>query len=81
MYYNDLVRDPAATIGAAYKHFGQDIDPLHTHKIDAWVEQRPKNTFGIHKYTLEEFGLDAKKMREQYAEYTETYKVPNEVHI
>ena len=81
MYYNDLVRDSAAAIGAAYRHFGQEIDSLHARKIEAWVEQRPKNTFGTHKYTLEEFGLDAKQMREQYAEYTETYNVPHEVNV
>ncbi len=78
MYYNDLMRDPAAAIGGAYRHFGDQIDPLHARKIDAWVAQRPKNTFGVHKYTLEEFGLDAKKMREQYAEYMERYNVPVE---
>jgi len=78
LYYNDLLRDPASALGAAYQHFGEPFDPLHARKIKAWVDQRPKNTFGVHKYSLEEFGLDAKKMREQYAEYMERYNVPVE---
>ena len=78
MYYNDLVRDPASALAGAYKHFRTVLDPLHERKIKAWVEQRPKNAFGVHKYTLEEFGLDARKMREQYAEYMERYNVPVE---
>lgn len=78
LYYDDLVRDPAQTIGAAYRHFGDEIDPLHARKIKAWVQQRPKDTFGKHRYTLEEFGLDAREMREQYAEYMERYHVPVE---
>ena len=78
LYYNDLVADSAAALKAAYRHFGDEVDPLHERKIKAWVKQRPKNTFGIHKYSLEDFGLDARKMREQYAEYIERYRVPLE---
>ena len=78
LYYHDLVQDPAAAIGAAYQHFEEPFDPLHARKIKAWVDQRPKNILGVHKYSLEEFGLDARKLREQYAEYMERYNVPVE---
>jgi Sulfotransferase family len=78
MYYDDLIADPVATLGSAYSHFGDVIDPLHERKINAWVQQRPKNTFGIHKYSLEDFGLNPQEMREQFAAYIERYKVPAE---
>ena len=78
MYYKDIVRDPVATLSAAYQHFGETLEPVHERRIKAWVEQRPQHSFGKHKYSLEEFGLDPRKMREQYAEYIDRYNVPVE---
>ena len=77
-YYRDMISDPVESMRSIYRHFGDEIDALHERKIKTWVDQRPKNVFGIHQYSLEDFGLDAKTMREQYAEYTESYNVPHE---
>lgn len=78
LYYNELMRDPVATFQQAYRHFDDELDPLHERKIRAWIAQRPKDSFGVHGYSLADFGLDPQRMREQYGEYIERYRVPAE---
>lgn len=78
VYYKDLVRDPVATIGSAYRHFGESFDPVHALCIKTFLRQQPKDFHGKHVYSIEEMGLDPKQVREQYAEYIETYQVPLE---
>ena len=78
LHYRDLMTDPVAAMRGAYNHFGEDTSTLHERRMTAWVEQRPKNTYGRHVYSLDDFGLDPGKLREQYGEYIETYKVADE---
>lgn len=78
LYYRELVRDPVAAFRAAYHHFGDAMDDLQERKIAAWIQQRPQNTFGVHQYPLQDFGFDARRLREQYADYIERYQVPTE---
>ena len=81
LHYRDLMTDPVAAMRGAYNHFGENISALHERRMTAWVEQRPMNTYGRHVYSLEDFGLDPGKLREQYAEYIETYKVAEEFKV
>ena len=78
LYYQDLVSDPVMTMRKAYQHFHDEVDELHERKIRTWVQQRPQGVFGLHKYSLGDFGLDAARLREQYAEYIDRYQVPDE---
>jgi hypothetical protein len=46
--------------------------------MDAYVEAHPKGEFGVHRYDLAEFGLDAPSLRERFADYTARYDIPEE---
>ena len=78
LHYSELMRDPVAAFRGAYRHFGDELDTLHERKIRAWIAQRPKDTFGVHRYPLADFGLDAKRLRAQYGDYIERYGVASE---
>jgi Sulfotransferase family len=78
IYYRDLIKQPVATMRAAYEHFGENLDPVHARSITTFLRQQPKDYHGKHVYTLADFGLDAKALREEYADYMEAYDVPAE---
>ena len=79
LHYDALMRDPVGALRAAYAHFGDEIEPEHEARMAAWVRQRPKNTFGRHKYSPEDFGLRADALHAQYRDYIDRYSVALEL--
>jgi len=76
--YADLVRDPVATVSGIYDSLGIELDAGAAAAIVAYVEAHPKGEFGVHRYDLASFGLDAGALRERFADYTRRYDVPEE---
>jgi hypothetical protein len=76
--YADLVQHPVATVGAIYSALGLELDPAAASAMDAYVEAHPKGEFGVHRYDLAEFGLDAPSLRERFADYAARYDIPEE---
>jgi hypothetical protein len=74
MRYKDLVADPVATIRAAYEQFGWAFTEDSAAGILRWLDENPAGKHGKRSYSLEEFGLTEQKVRDVYAEYSETYR-------
>jgi hypothetical protein len=70
-----LAKAPVEAIRSAYDHFGEDLNPVHARSINTFLVQQPKNYHGKHVYDIEEMGLDPHQLRQQFAEYIETYEV------
>ena len=43
-----------------------------------WIEAHPQGRHGQHGYSLDRYGLDAKRMSETFREYRERFGVPEE---
>lgn len=67
--YRDLVADPPAAARAVYAHFQIPFPPDLDDRLEAFRRQNPKDRFGAHRYTLEEFGLDRGEEERRYAAY------------
>lgn len=78
LQYAELMDDPVGSVERIYRHFGMELDDLGRRKMAAWIEENPQDRFGRHRYTLDQFGLDADELREQFADYVERYEVPSE---
>ncbi|WP_420433505.1 sulfotransferase family protein [Candidatus Poriferisocius sp.] len=78
LQYAELMDDPVGSVERIYRHFGMELDDLGRRKMQAWMEENPQDRFGRHRYTLDQFGLDADDLREQFADYVERYQVPSE---
>jgi hypothetical protein len=76
--YADLVQDPAATVGAIYGALGLDVASTTLEAVSAYADLHPRGEFGVHRYDLGQFGLDADRLRAQFADYTQRYGVPEE---
>lgn len=58
IYFQDIVSDPISAIARLYAHFGFDFSAEARQAMERYLAQRPREKHGVHRYTLEEFGLD-----------------------
>lgn len=73
--YVELMADPVATIERALDTLGVTPDPSFAGRVRDYLAQRPQGHQGVHRYSLEEFGLDAAAIRADLAPYLDTFRV------
>jgi hypothetical protein len=78
LQYVDLMRDPVAAIEQAYDTLGCTMASELPDRIRAYLAARPQGHAGAHRYSLEEYGLDAATIRADLAQYLQTFSVPAE---
>lgn len=64
--FDNLVRDPKATVRAIYEHFGYEFTPSFSASIDEFMVQNPRYKHGRPEYSLAEFGLDKEVLRRRF---------------
>ncbi|MYB11081.1 MAG: sulfotransferase [Acidimicrobiia bacterium] len=78
LQYAELMDDPVGSVERIYRHFGMELDDLGRRRMAAWMDENPQDRFGRHRYTLDQFGLSADEVRDQFAPYVDRYQVPSE---
>jgi hypothetical protein len=71
--YRDLVRDPVAAVRAVYGHFQRELTPIHERRMRAWMRDNPQGKHGRHRYSLEQFGIDAEQQKKRFSAYRERF--------
>ena len=59
VHYTELVANPLQTVRTIYDYFGYRWNAGLTQNLAQWLVQNPQHTHGVHRYTLEQFGLAA----------------------
>jgi len=67
--YERLVADPIATIREACHHFGYDFSPEYEARARRYIAENPRHKLGVHRYHLEDFGLDEVTVNLHFVEY------------
>jgi hypothetical protein len=74
--YERLVGDPIAVVSEIYERFGFPYDGALEERMRAWLTENRQQRRGVHRYSLEQFGLDPEVVdretalyRERFAEY------------
>jgi hypothetical protein len=76
--YRDLVSDPMGAIKGVYHALGETLPPEVEDGMRRYVTENPQDKHGRHVYSLEDFGIDAGKLREQFGDYRTAYDIPVE---
>jgi len=76
--FEDVVRNPVATLERVYEALGWPIDDRVRQRIRDYATRKPKDARGAHHYSLEGVGLDAATERERYRFYMEQYGLERE---
>jgi hypothetical protein len=79
LHYESLMDDPLETVRGLYKHFGSEVSDLHARRMEAFLEHRPKDAFGHHRYDPADFGWTYEGLAEEFHDYTDRYHVHSEV--
>ncbi|HZO09393.1 MAG TPA: sulfotransferase [Myxococcota bacterium] len=76
--YAELVADPVATVRRIYRHFGDDVGMLHARRMQAWMRERPQETFGRHAYDPADFGWSWDSLASEFRAYRERFSIARE---
>ncbi len=71
--FRDILADPIATIERMYQHFGFDLSPEGRDAMVTYLEQRPREKHGVHRYSLEQFGLSRQRHGRLFTGYCQRF--------
>ena len=75
VHFQALLRDPVATLRAAYARMGRPFGPEHAQRIRDYLADKPQGKFGAHRYSAEEWGFEAGALHARLAPYIERFGV------
>jgi hypothetical protein len=75
VHFQDLLRDPVATLRQAYERMGRRLTEAHADAIRRYLAEKPKGKFGEHRYAPEDWGLTANGLRRDLAPYIDHFRV------
>jgi len=75
IHYRDLIKDPVGVVRQIYDCFGYSFDGRFEARIVAWLDENPREKHGIHRYSLEQFGLTAEKVDRFFSDYREAFGI------
>jgi len=78
LQFRDFVADPLGSIRAIYDHFELEWSPVAEAAMREWQAHAPRGKHGTHHYRFEDWGLCEESLREAFADYVQTFDVPEE---
>ena len=80
LHYDALMKDPVGTVRQLYRQFDSEVSDLHARRMEAFLEHRPKDAFGSHRYDPADFGWTYLGLADEFSDYIERYQVRSEAH-
>lgn len=75
LHYKDLLEDPIGAVSQIYQYFGYPFSELHENNMKQWLAENPQHKHGIHRYSLEQFGLEPDLVNERFAQYRQRFNL------
>jgi len=74
----EVVGDPIACVEKIYRHFELELRTEARNRMRRYLEIHPKDEFGIHRYSLEAFGLEEEAVHAAFKNYRERFGIEAE---
>ena len=74
----EIVSDPIACVEKIYAHFDLTVSDEFRARMRDYVAAHPKDEFGVHRYSLEAFGLEEESVNAAFKGYRERFGVTPE---
>ncbi len=71
--YADLLKSTDDVIKRIYAHAGMNLGEQARNAMLAWEQKNAQHKHGVHKYTLEQFGLTPEIAQGKYSDYIEQF--------
>jgi|SRR5215469_1331781 len=76
--YVAIRSDPIAAIGRIYDHFGWSFSHNAERRMRAVLANQPREQYGLHRYSLAQFGLHRIEATKAFAAYCERFELPEQ---
>jgi hypothetical protein len=76
--FEDVLRDPIGTVEAVYRELDWAMTDPVRQRIADYAKKKPQGSKGSHRYSLEQFGLNATEERERFRFYMERFGIRDE---
>jgi hypothetical protein len=76
--YPDLVSDPLKEIRRITDFVGLSLEPETEGAMQDWIAGNPQNKHGVHRYRLEDFGLDRLRLEKDFEPYRSRFGIRSE---
>jgi len=76
--YADALADPLKQIRRIYDFLGFTLAPATEAAMQHWIATNPQHRRGVHRYRLEDFGLDRSDLERRFEPYRSRFGVPVE---
>jgi hypothetical protein len=73
VYFLELNSDPVRALSEAYARIGLEMSDEAREAMAAWVKENARGSKGTHEFGLDEFGLEARAVRERFGFYVERF--------
>ena len=74
--FGAIEADPLGTAERVYDFLGWPLTPTARARMQAFLVANPKNKHGVHRYTLEQFGLSRAAEAARFRRYCERFAIP-----
>ncbi|MGB1907894.1 MAG: sulfotransferase family protein, partial [Spongiibacter sp.] len=71
--YEDVRSKPMSIVERVYQRAGRNITPAAATAMAQWHNTNEQGRFGVHRYSLEEFGLSEAIINDRFAEYIDRF--------
>jgi hypothetical protein len=75
VHFQSLLADPVGSVEQAYRRMQREFTPEHAERIRAYLAEKPRGKFGVHKYRAVEWGFDAEALRGRLSPYIDHFGV------
>ncbi len=73
--YGELIGDPVRAVARLYTKFGLPFDASFEQRIKAYVAAKPNGGYAQLSHRIEDYGIDATRERDRFADYVETFGI------
>jgi hypothetical protein len=78
VHYAELLRDPMSMVQRIYEFFDLELTGAAETAMERFLVANPKNKGGVHRYSLEEFGLTPETERRRFQFYLDFFGIEPE---
>ena len=76
--YAELTDSPRSTVERLYDHLGWSLSATARAAMQGYLAKKPKDACGVHRYSLQAFGLDASEEAKRFARYCARFDIGRE---
>ncbi len=75
VHFRRLMSEPVDEIARAYEQIGRRFAEEHQRAVIPYLAEKPRDKFGAHRYTAEDWGFDPVELRRELHDYIDGFDV------